>query len=46
MRSVAEAVLDGRSLLQPVYGLRTKLYAYAKQILRAGDSLDGIGVTG
>jgi predicted homoserine dehydrogenase-like protein len=43
MRTVAEAVLGGRALLQPKYGLRTNVYAYAKRDLRRGEELDGIG---
>ena len=43
MQSVAEAVLDGRSLLEPNAGYRSDVFAYAKQDLTAGDSLDGIG---
>jgi predicted homoserine dehydrogenase-like protein len=43
MQSVAEAVLDGRALLQPTCGFRTNVIAYAKTDLRAGDSCDGIG---
>lgn len=43
MRCVAEAALDGQSLLEPVYGFRTNVFAYAKKDLRAGDMLDGIG---
>lgn len=43
MRSVAEACLDGVSLLRPEHGFRTNVYAYAKRDLRAGEELDGIG---
>ena len=43
MECVAEAVLDGRSLLEPSAGLRTNVFAYAKRDLRAGEVLDGIG---
>jgi predicted homoserine dehydrogenase-like protein len=43
MKSVAEAVLDRTPLLQPTYGFRTNVIAYAKTNLRAGDSCDGIG---
>jgi predicted homoserine dehydrogenase-like protein len=43
MQCVAEAVLDGRSLLEPLCGFRTNVYAYAKRDLRAGEHLDGIG---
>jgi predicted homoserine dehydrogenase-like protein len=40
---VADAVLEGRSLLQPVRGFQTNVYAYAKRDLKAGEALDGIG---
>jgi predicted homoserine dehydrogenase-like protein len=43
LRSVAEGVLDGRSLLRPERGFQTNVYAYAKQDLEAGETLDGIG---
>ena len=43
LECVADAVLDGRSLLEPACGFRTNVYAYAKRDLRAGDTLDGIG---
>lgn len=43
MTSVAEAFLDQRGALQPDYGLRTNVYAYAKRNLRAGEELDGLG---
>lgn len=43
MACVAEAVLDGESVLQPDYGLRTNVYAYAKRPLRRGETLDGLG---
>ncbi len=43
MRGVAEAVLDGVSLLEPTAGFRTNVFSYAKTDLRAGDELDGIG---
>jgi predicted homoserine dehydrogenase-like protein len=43
MQCVAEAVLDGRSVLEPVQGFRTNVFAYAKRDLRAGEVLDGIG---
>ena len=43
MDAVAAAHLDGRSLLQPRYGLRADVYAYAKRDLRRGERLDGIG---
>ena len=43
MSSIAEAFLYGHSLLEPTYGLRTNVFAYAKRDLRKGDTLDGIG---
>ncbi len=43
MACVAEAYLDGWAILQPTYGLKTNVYAYAKKDLRKGDDLDGIG---
>lgn len=43
MECIAEAVLHKRALLQPVYGPRTDVYAYAKRDLRKGEKLDGIG---
>lgn len=43
MKCVAEAFLDRDALLQPTYGFRTNVYAYAKRDLRRGEKLDGIG---
>jgi len=43
MECVADAVLDGKSLLEPSAGFVTNVFARAKQDLRAGDTLDGIG---
>lgn len=43
MAGIAETFLDGWAVLQPSYGLRTNVYAYAKKDLRSGDILDGIG---
>jgi len=43
MATVAEAVLHHRPVLQPRYGFRTNVYAYAKKELHAGETLDGIG---
>jgi len=43
LRTVAEAVLDGTSLLKPKYGFMTNVYAYAKKSLSKGTELDGIG---
>ena len=43
MRCVAEAVLDGESLLEPTSGFRTNVFAYAKDDWKAGTKLDGLG---
>lgn len=43
MRTIAEAVLDYRPLMTPKYGLLTNVYAYAKQNIKNGEKLDGIG---
>ncbi len=43
MQCVAEAFLDGETLLEPTYGFKTNVYAYAKRDLRKGEKLDGIG---
>ena len=43
MKCVAEAALDGRSLLEPRAGFRANVFAYAKRDLRSGETLDGIG---
>ena len=43
MKCVAEAFLDRESLLQPTYGFKTNVYAYAKRDLHQGEKLDGIG---
>lgn len=43
MRSIAEACLDGVSLLKPDFGFQANVYAYAKRDLREGERLDGIG---
>jgi predicted homoserine dehydrogenase-like protein len=43
MTCIADACLDGRSLLQPHFGFRTNVIAYAKKPLRAGETLDGLG---
>ncbi len=40
---IAEAFLDGWSVLQPEKGFMTNVYARAKKDLRKGDLLDGIG---
>lgn len=42
MRCVFEA-LAGVSLMEPVYGLRTNVFARAKRTLQTGDLLDGLG---
>lgn len=43
MDCIVQAVMDGCSLLEPVYGFRTNVFAYAKRDLKAGEKLDGIG---
>lgn len=43
MQCVAEAYLDHETLLQPTYGFKTNVYAYAKRDLQAGETLDGLG---
>lgn len=43
MECVAQAALDGEALLQPTYGLRTNVFAYAKRALKRGERLDGVG---
>lgn len=43
MKCVAEAFLDREALLQPTYGFKTNVYAYAKRDLHRGEKLDGIG---
>ena len=43
LRSIVEPVLEGVSLLEPTYGMKTNVFAYAKKDLRAGDTLNGIG---
>lgn len=43
MQCVAEAFLDHQPLLQPEFGFRANVYAYAKRDLRRGDRLDGVG---
>ncbi len=43
MACVAEAFLDGHSLLQPKFGFQTNVYSYAKRNLKKGEVLDGIG---
>ena len=43
MECIVQAAVDGCSLLEPVYGFKTNVFAYAKRDLRAGEKLDGIG---
>jgi predicted homoserine dehydrogenase-like protein len=43
LQCVAEAVLDGQSLLSPEAGFCTNVFAYAKRDLKAGETLDGVG---
>jgi predicted homoserine dehydrogenase-like protein len=43
LTSVAEAVFEGRALLEPLHGFQTNVFTYAKRDLRAGEVLDGLG---
>lgn len=43
MQCVAEAYLENTARLQPAYGMRTNVFAYAKHDLKAGQTLDGKG---
>lgn len=43
MQGILEAFVDGESLLQPTYGFKTNVYAYAKRDLHKGQTLDGLG---
>jgi predicted homoserine dehydrogenase-like protein len=43
MECIVDAVLDRRSLLEPLAGFRTNVFAYAKRDLQDGETLDGIG---
>jgi predicted homoserine dehydrogenase-like protein len=43
IKTLAAAVLDGRSFLEPTFGFKTNVFAYAKKPLSRGDRLDGIG---
>lgn len=43
MACVAEAYLHGSARLQPTYGMKTNVFAYAKKDLYEGDVLDGMG---
>lgn len=43
MQGVLEAFLDHEPLLEPTYGFKTNVYAYAKRDLHKGDTLDGPG---
>jgi len=43
MRCIVEARLDREPLLEPTYGFKTNVYAYAKRDLRRGERLDGVG---
>ncbi|MBN2884033.1 MAG: homoserine dehydrogenase, partial [Clostridia bacterium] len=41
--SIVSPVINGCSLLEPTYGFRTNVFAYAKKALTCGTKLDGIG---
>lgn len=43
MACVAEAYLHKSARLQPKFGMKTNVFAYAKQDLKEGDMLDGMG---
>jgi predicted homoserine dehydrogenase-like protein len=43
MRSIVEAAREGKSLLEPKFGFRTNVACYAKQNLKEGGLLDGVG---
>lgn len=43
MACVAEAYLDHSARLKPDYGMKTNVFAYSKQDLIEGQSLDGMG---
>lgn len=43
MDCIAEAYFDGTARLQPSYGMKTNVFAYAKKDLKAGDEIDGMG---
>ena len=43
LQCVAEAVLDGDSVLQPSAGFKTNVYCYAKRNITKGEKLDGLG---
>jgi predicted homoserine dehydrogenase-like protein len=43
MQCVAEAYLECTARLQPAYGMKTNVIAYAKRDLKKGDLLDGKG---
>jgi predicted homoserine dehydrogenase-like protein len=43
MECVARAALDGAALLQPLHGLRTNVFAYARRPLHLGEQLEGVG---
>ena len=43
LNTVVDAVLDSKSLLKPDCGFKTNVIAYARQDLKKGDRLDGIG---
>lgn len=43
MACIAEAYLDGSARLQPLAGMKTNVFAYAKKDLQQGEMLDGMG---
>lgn len=43
MACIAEAYLHKSARLQPTYGMKTNVFAYAKKDLKEGEMLDGMG---
>ncbi|HYF67236.1 MAG TPA: homoserine dehydrogenase [Ohtaekwangia sp.] len=43
MECIAEAYFEGTARLQPSYGMKTNVFAYAKTDLKQGDVIDGMG---
>lgn len=43
LSTVADAVIRNTAFMQPEHGFKANVYAYAKQNLKQGDKLDGVG---
>ena len=41
--TIAEAILNNRSVMKPDFGFKTNVYTYAKKNLHKGEKLDGLG---